>query len=47
MTSKKAIKQMMEVVVKSDTERLCSYIVTSFRLTNEVSAMMEIHCDEG
>lgn len=47
MASKKAIKQMMKVVVKSDTERLCSYIVTSFRFTNEVYAMMEIHCDEG
>lgn len=34
MTNKKAIKQMMAVVVPSDTARMCSYIVTSFRLTN-------------
>ena len=45
MTSKKAIKKMMEVGIPRDTARLWTEIGTALRMTNESVAMMAIHCE--
>ena len=45
MTSKKAIKKMMAVGIPRDTARLWSNVGTALQLTNEVVAMMAIHCE--